>query len=195
MQLARTLNGEIAILVFCPEAQWERAKAAGARFFGNAETVQSILEDKLQFDRCIATVDQMPVLARLARVLGPRGLMPNTKTGTLTTDVEGAVRAALLNTPFRIEKDTGLLSLPIALPQFSEADVRANLKVVLDYLQSQNKTTEDGKFIETAHLLVGGMAVPLSRGEYGQASGPKFLMALEKHRALVAAREAASRTK
>lgn len=195
LSLAKSLNKEISILVFCPDTHWEKARSAGARYHGNPDTVQLILDNKLEFDRCIATVDQMPVLAKLARVLGPRGLMPNTKTGTLTTDVEGAVRSALLNTPFKIEKETGLFALPIALPDFSEADLRANLKVALEYLQSQNRTTEDGRFIETAHLVVGETEVAISKGEYGQAGGPKFLMALEKHRAMVAAREAAQKVK
>jgi large subunit ribosomal protein L1 len=176
------------VLVFCPEPQWADAKLAGAKYAGSLELVPDILEDKLQFDRCIATVDQVPVIAKLARVLGPKGLMPNAKTGTLTTDVVGAVKAALLNTPFKVEKDTALFRIAIAKPSFSETDLKANLKIVMDYLLSQNRTTDDGKFVESAQLSVDTFSVEISRSEYGQSSGPKYMLALEKLRAQIAAR-------
>lgn len=188
LTLAKTLNSNISVLAFCPEASWEDARAAGAKYVGSAELVSEILEDRLQFDRCIATIDQMPILAKLARVLGPKGLMPNTKTGTLTTDVEGAIKHALLNTPFKVEREAAIFQVAIGTASFSEPDLRANLKVVLDYLQSQNRTTEDGKFVETAQLVLGELVIAISRSEYGHSTGPKYMLALEKLRAQIAAR-------
>lgn len=152
--------------------------------------MSDILEGKLTFDRCIATTDQLPTLAKLARILGPQGLMPNVKTGTLTTDAESAVRLALRNTPFKIDKDAALFRLLFARSSYSEKDALENLKCILDYLQSHNKTTEDGKFIEEVRLLCGSHRIVVARSEYGQASGPKFMVALERLRAQVAARKA-----
>lgn len=178
-------------MAFCPEDQWEVAREAGAKYVGSGELVPEILEDRLSFDRCIATTDQMPVLAKLARVLGPKGMMPNTKTGTLTNDVVGAVKAALLNTPFKVDKETALFRVAVGRATFSEADLKANIKVCMDYLQSQNRTTEDGKFVENAQLLLGDRIVPIARTEYGQTKGPKFLAVLEKLRTQIAARQKA----
>lgn len=191
------------ILVFCPEAQWARAKAAGATIVGSNELVGDILEGKLHFDRCIATTDQMPVLARLARILGPQGLMPNVKTGTLTTDVEGAIRAALANTPFRIDKEAALFRMPFARLSWSLEEARANLRVIMEYLSSQNKTTDDGKFVEAATLMIESADAPsesphivhLAKSEYGQSTGPKFMAALLRLRAQVAAQKVAMTSK
>ena len=175
----------------CPEGQWEAAKVAGATYVGSSDLVPSIMDGSLQFERCIATIDQMPILAKLARILGPKGLMPNVKTGTLTTDVTTAVKAALSNTPFKIEKETALFQMPFARPSFSEEDTKANLKIVMDYLQAQNKTTEDGRFIEEAAFLLGDIVrIPICKSEYGQTKGPKFMAALERLRAEIAERNA-----
>ena len=189
LAFAKTLNTDISVLVFCPENQWEAAKEAGAKYVGSGELVSEILEDRLRFDRCIATTDQMPVLAKLARVLGPKGMMPNTKTGTLTNDVVGAIKAALLNTPFKIDKETALFRIAVGRATFSEADLKANIKVCMDFLQGQNRTTEDGKFVESAQLLLNDHIVPIAKTEYGQSKGPKFLAVLEKLRAQIAARQ------
>lgn len=192
--LKKTMQRDTTVLAFAPPALWEQAKAAGAAFVGSGELVQDIVDDKIKFDRCVATIDQMPLLTKLARILGPKGLMPNTKTGTLTNDIEGAIRAALLCSPFKIDRETAVLRLAIARASFSEAEVRANLKIILEYLQSQNKSTAAGQFAESIVLRLDDLAVTLARHEYGQTKGPKFMLALEKLRAQVASRaDAAAR--
>lgn len=190
LTLARPLPRDTCILALCPEAQWEQAVAAGARHVGGAQLVPEILEGRLRFDRCLATLDQMPVLAKIARVLGPQGLMPNAKTGTLTTDIVGAIQAARRNSPFKIERESALLRLPVALAAFPEADLRANLRVVMEYAATQNRTTEEGHFVEAAQLILGEQlaTVSIARHEYAQQQGPRFLAVLQKHRAQVAAR-------
>lgn len=200
LSLPHTLNVGTRILVLCPEAQWGRAKAAGAAIVGSGELVDDILEGKLHFDRCLATTDQMSVLARLARILGPQGLMPNVKTGTLTTDVEGAIRGALANTPFRIDRETALFRLPFARLSWGLEEARANLRVIMEYLSSQNKTTDDGRFVEAAALMIDPIdaasgdahTIHLAKSEYGQSTGPKFMVALLRLRAQAAAAAAAA---
>lgn len=188
--LPKPLPSETRILVICGEDQRERARLAGATYVGGGELVTDILEGNLVFDRCIATTDQIAMLAKLARVLGPKGLMPNIKTGTLTSDAEGAVRLALCNSPFKIDKESALFKLSFARSSFAESDAKSNLRCILDYLQTHNKTVEDGRFIEMARLIAGERVVPIAQSEYGQTSGPKFMVALEKLRAQVAARKA-----
>jgi ribosomal protein L1 len=141
-----------------------------------------MLDDKCSFDRCVATTDQMPGLARVARILGPKGLMPNLKTGTLTDDLAEAIKATLQSTPFKIEKGDGGLQVEIGKASFTEAQVRANLKVVMSYLQSQNRAVDDGQFVDSAQLSIGDSVFKIARHEYSKVEGPKFMAALEKHR-------------
>lgn len=189
MTLAKTMATDTRILVFCAESLWKEAKAAGAAYVGSANLVQDVIDSKLEFNRCIATLDQMPVLTKLARVLGPRGLMPNVKTGTLTTDVIEAIGAAMTNIPFKIEKETALFSMAFARPSFTDEEAMENLKVIMKYLQLQNKTTEDGNFIESAQLSIGSQTFSIAKSEYGQVKGPKFMTALERLRAQIADRK------
>lgn len=100
-----------SILVFCPPAQVEAAKQAGARFAGGAELMGDVVEGKIRFTRCLATPEMIPTVTKLARILGPLGMMPNVKHGTLTTDIPGAISKCLNNVPYHVTKVTGVMNI------------------------------------------------------------------------------------
>ena len=102
------------ILVFTTPDKFEVARERGGDIVGGEELMPDILEGRLKFDRCIATTNMLPLVTKLARYLGPLGLMPNVKTGTLTNDVEKALEDARANVPYKIEKFTGVFNVPVA---------------------------------------------------------------------------------
>lgn len=100
-----------AVLVFCPPSQVEEAQRAGAKYAGGAELMNDIVEGKLKFTRCLATPEMIPTVTKLARILGPMGMMPNVKHGTLTTDIPGAISKCLNNIPYHVTKVTGVMNI------------------------------------------------------------------------------------
>jgi len=121
----------VRVAVFAKGPKLEEAKAAGADLTDAEELKKDILANKLNFDRVIATPDMMGELGQLAKVLGPRGLMPNPKTGTVTMDVAAAVKAAKAGSiEFRAEK-AGLVQAGIGKASFSEEQLLSNVKAFL----------------------------------------------------------------
>jgi large subunit ribosomal protein L1 len=114
MALPTPIQLDEKILVFTSPENKELALTSGADIVGGEELVNDLLENKLSFDRVIATTEMVPLVTKLARVLGPRGLMPSVKTGSLTTDLQKALRDIRSNVPYRIEKFTGVFNIPIA---------------------------------------------------------------------------------
>jgi large subunit ribosomal protein L1 len=102
---------EERLLVFCPPDQVADLRALGAHHVGGADLIEPIVDGKLQFTRCLGHPDLLPVLTKLARVLGPLGLMPNVKHGTLTPNLRDAVLRAFSTTPYVVAKQTGVLNL------------------------------------------------------------------------------------
>lgn len=114
MALPVPLDLSKRILVFTgPEGQ-EAARRNGADIVGAEDLVPQLLEDKLQFDWCIASTDQLQLVTKLARILGPKGLMPSAKAGTLTNDIARALKDARTHVPYRIEKFSGNFNIPVA---------------------------------------------------------------------------------
>ena len=110
----------VRVAVLAQGEKADEAKAAGADIVGAENLVDSILSGKIDFDRCIATPDMMGLAGRVARVLGPKGLMPNPKLGTVTTDVAGAVKKAKAGeVQYRVEKN-GIVHAGIGKASFSE---------------------------------------------------------------------------
>src|SRR5881296_3529134 len=106
--------------VFARGPKAEEAKAAGADVVGAEDLVEKVNAGQIDFDRCVATPDMMPLVGRLGKVLGPRGLMPNPKIGTVTMDVTGAVKGAKGGSvEFRVEK-AGILQAGVGKASFSE---------------------------------------------------------------------------
>jgi large subunit ribosomal protein L1 len=118
--------------VFARGAKAEEAKAAGADVVGAEDLVEKVQGGNIDFDRCIATPDMMPLVGRLGKVLGPRGMMPNPKIGTVTMDVASAVKGAKGGSvEFRVEK-AGIVQAGIGKASFSEEKLIQNVKALAD---------------------------------------------------------------
>ena len=122
----------VRVGVFARGAKADEAKAAGADDVGAEDLVDTVLKGEIDFDRCIATPDMMPLVGRLGKVLGPRGMMPNPKVGTVTMDVAGAVKASKGGAvEFRVEK-AGIIHGGIGKASFSAEALEANIKAFAD---------------------------------------------------------------
>jgi large subunit ribosomal protein L1 len=138
----------IRVAVFARDAKAEEAKEAGADIVGAEDLMQQIQGGDMPFDRVIATPDMMPVVGRLGKVLGPRGLMPNPKLGTVTTDVAAAVKAAKGGqVQFRAEK-TGIVHAGIGKASFSAEALSENIKSFVDALQKAKPAGAKGTYMK-----------------------------------------------
>ncbi|MGO9427340.1 50S ribosomal protein L1, partial [Rhodoblastus sp.] len=118
----------LRVAVFARGAKADEARAAGADVVGAEELVQAVQGGTIDFDRCIATPDMMPLVGRLGKVLGPRGLMPNPKVGTVTMDVAAAVAASKGGAvEFRVEK-AGIIQGSVGKASFGEAQLAQNIR-------------------------------------------------------------------
>ncbi len=143
---------KVRVAVFAKGAKADAAKAAGADLVGADDLAAQIQEGKIEFDRCIATPDMMGVVGKLGKILGPRGMMPNPKLGTVTQDVEGAVKAAKGGQiEFRVEK-AGVVHAGIGKASFSETQIEENLRAFLDALQRAKPTGAKGTYMKKATL-------------------------------------------
>ena len=119
----------VRVAVFARDAKADEAKAAGADIVGAEDLMETILGGKIEFDRCIATPDMMPIVGRLGKILGPRNLMPNPKVGTVTPDVATAVAAAKGGeVQFKAEKG-GVVHAGVGKASFDEAKLVENIRI------------------------------------------------------------------
>ncbi|MGE3148995.1 MAG: 50S ribosomal protein L1 [Pseudorhodoplanes sp.] len=134
--------------VFARGAKADEAKAAGADVVGAEDLVEKVNAGNIDFDRCIATPDMMPLVGRLGKVLGPRGMMPNPKVGTVTMDIASAVKGAKGGSvEFRVEK-AGIVQAGIGKASFSEEKLVENIKAFADAVQKAKPTGAKGTFVE-----------------------------------------------
>jgi len=134
--------------VFARGAKAEEAKAAGADVVGAEDLVEIVQGGKIDFDRCIATPDMMPLVGRLGKVLGPRGMMPNPKVGTVTMDIAGAVAAAKGGSvEFRVEK-AGIVHAGIGKASFSAEKLSENIKAFVDSVAKAKPAGAKGTYLE-----------------------------------------------
>ena len=138
----------VRVAVFAKDAKADEAKAAGADIVGAEDLMEQVQAGSIDFERVIATPDMMPIVGRLGKVLGPRGLMPNPKLGTVTTDVAAAVEAAKGGqVQFRAEK-AGIVHAGIGKASFSEADILANVKAFIDAIQKAKPSGAKGTYVK-----------------------------------------------
>jgi large subunit ribosomal protein L1 len=135
------------VAVFARGAKADEAKAAGADIVGAEDLVTEVQGGKIDFDRVIATPDLMPLVGRLGKVLGPRGLMPNPKVGTVTMDVAGAVRGAKGGSvEFRVEK-AGIVQAGVGKASFSAEQLVENIKAFADAVNKAKPQGAKGTYI------------------------------------------------
>src|SRR5262249_9033876 len=137
----------VRVGVFARGAKADEAKAAGADVVGAEDLVEKVQGGTIEFDRCIATPDLMPLVGRLGKVLGPRGMMPNPKVGTVTVDVTGAVKGAKGGAvQFRVEK-AGIVQAGVGKASFSAEKLIQNIKAFADAVQKAKPAGAKGTFI------------------------------------------------
>ena len=134
--------------VFARGAKADEAKAAGADVVGAEDLVERVQGGNIDFDRCIATPDLMPLVGRLGKVLGPRGMMPNPKVGTVTMDVKKAVGDAKGGAvEFRVEK-AGIIHAGVGKASFTEDQIRQNVKAFIDAVAKSKPAGAKGTFVK-----------------------------------------------
>ncbi|WP_138379490.1 50S ribosomal protein L1 [Luteithermobacter gelatinilyticus] len=138
----------VRVAVFARGDKAEEAKAAGADIVGAEDLMEAVQKGEINFDRCIATPDMMAIVGRLGKVLGPRGLMPNPKLGTVTQDVAGAVKAAKGGqVEFRVEK-AGIVHAGVGKVSFSEEALVENAKTLIDALLKAKPAGAKGAYMK-----------------------------------------------
>ncbi|WP_046865365.1 50S ribosomal protein L1 [Microvirga massiliensis] len=138
----------VRVAVFARGAKADEAKAAGADIVGAEDLMETITGGTIDFDRCIATPDLMPLVGRLGKVLGPRGLMPNPKVGTVTMDVAGAVKAAKGGAvEFRVEK-AGIVHAGIGKISFDDTKLVENIRAFADAVARAKPSGAKGTYIQ-----------------------------------------------
>ena len=137
----------VRVAVFAKGAKADDALAAGADIVGADDLAEKIQAGNIDFDRCIASPDMMGVVGKLGKVLGPRGLMPNPKLGTVTPDVAGAVKAAKAGAvEFRAEK-TGIVHAGVGKASFSEEALVQNIRAFVDAITRAKPTGAKGQYL------------------------------------------------
>ena len=142
----------VRVAVFARGDNAEKAKAAGAEFVGAEDLMEIIQKGEMGFDRCIATPDMMAVVGRLGKVLGPRGLMPNPKLGTVTQDVEAAIKAAKGGqVEYRVEK-AGVIHVGVGKISFDEKAIVENVKTLVSAVAKARPSGVKGTYFKNMSL-------------------------------------------
>jgi large subunit ribosomal protein L1 len=140
------------VAVFARGAKAEEAKTAGADLVGAEDLVEQVSKGTINFDRCIATPDMMGLVGRLGKVLGPRGLMPNPRVGTVTMDVAGAVQGAKGGSvEFRVEK-AGIVHAGVGKASFTEKALAENIKAFVDAVVKAKPAGSKGNYVRKVSI-------------------------------------------
>jgi len=142
----------VRVAVFAKGDKAEEAKAAGADIVGAEDLVEIVQKGEINFDRCIATPDMMPLVGRLGKVLGPRGMMPNPKVGTVTPDVAAAVKASKGGAvEFRVEK-AGIVHAGVGKASFDAKALEENVRAFADAVIKAKPTGAKGNYVKKVAL-------------------------------------------
>jgi len=152
MQLPKGTGKTLRVAVFAKGDKAKEAQVAGADVVGAEDLAEKIEKGEINFDRCIATPDMMAVVGKLGKVLGPRGLMPNPKLGTVTPDVAPAIEAAKGGqVEFRSEK-AGVVHAGIGKASFSESDLAENLRAFMDAIAKEKPSGVKGTYMRKVSI-------------------------------------------
>ena len=152
VQLPRGTGKSVRVAVFARGDKAEAARQAGADIVGAEDLAETIQGGTIDFDRCIATPDMMAVVGRLGRVLGPKGLMPNPKLGTVTPDVVGAVQAAKAGSvEFRAEK-AGIIHAGVGKASFDDDAIAENIRAFVDAILKAKPSGAKGTYVKKVSL-------------------------------------------
>mgnify|MGYP000746742765 CR=1 FL=1 len=159
---------KVRILVFAKDAKAEEAKAAGADYVGGDELIPKIQnENWFEFDVVVATPDMMGVVGRLGRVLGPKGLMPNPKAGTVTMDVTKAIQEIKAGKiEYRLDK-TNIIHVPVGKASFTEEQLTDNFQTLIDAINKVRPAAVKGQYLKSVTLTsTMGPGVKLNTAKY-----------------------------
>ncbi|MBR7039448.1 MAG: 50S ribosomal protein L1 [Oscillospiraceae bacterium] len=160
---------KVRVLVFCKEDKYEAAQGAGAEFVGGQDLVDKIMKENwMDFDVVIASPDMMGLVGRLGRVLGPSGLMPNPKAGTVTPDVAKAVTEAKAGKiEYRLDK-TNIIHCPIGKASFGAEKLDQNLATLLEAIVKAKPAAAKGTYLRSCTVAsTMGVGVPVATAKYG----------------------------
>jgi large subunit ribosomal protein L1 len=162
----------VRVAVFARGPKADDAKAAGADVVGAEDLIEQVQGGTINFDRCIATPDMMGLVGRLGKVLGPRGLMPNPRVGTVTMDVAGAVKAAKGGAiEFRVEK-AGIVHAGVGKASFAEKALVENIKAFVDAVVKAKPSGAKGNYVQKISLSsTQGVGVKVDMGSVGGSAG------------------------
>ena len=142
----------VRVAVFAKDAKADEARAAGADIVGAEELVETVQKGEIDFDRCIATPDMMPLVGRLGKVLGPRGLMPNPKVGTVTMDIKAAVEASKGGAvEFRVEK-AGIVHAGVGKASFDAKAIEENVRAFADAVIKAKPSGAKGNYVKRVSI-------------------------------------------
>jgi len=170
VQLPNGTGKTVRVAVFARGAKADEAKAAGADIVGAEDLMETIQSGKIEFDRCIATPDMMPLVGRLGKILGPRNLMPNPKVGTVTMDVKTAVEAAKGGeVQFKVEK-AGVIHAGIGKVSFTDDKLAENVRAFVDAVSKARPAGAKGTYVKKVSLsstMGPGVSVDISSATQG----------------------------
>ena len=152
VSLPHGTGATVRVAVFARDAKADEAKAAGADIVGAEDLMDKIKGGEMNFDRCIATPDMMPIVGQLGQILGPKGMMPNPKIGTVTPDVKKAVEDAKGGAiEYRAEKE-GIIHAGVGKSGFTEAKIIENVNAFIETIQKARPAGAKGTFINKVTL-------------------------------------------
>lgn len=150
--LPHGLGKTVRVVAFCKGENEEKARAAGAIEAGGDDLVEKIRGGWLEFDKAVATPDMMGVVGKIGKILGPRGLMPNAKTGTVTFDLETAIKELLAGkVEFRVDK-AGVVHAPIGKVSFGVDKLLGNMRTLVDTLVKLKPASAKGTYLKAVSV-------------------------------------------
>lgn len=161
------LEKKTRVAVFARGVKAEEAKKAGADLVGAEDLMEAIKSGEINFDRCIATPDLMPVVGRLGKILGPRNLMPNPKVGTVTNEIKNAVEAAKTGeVQFKVEK-AGVVHVGVGKASFKKEELIENIKALISSVIKAKPSGAKGNYLKKISLSsTMGPSITIDLSEY-----------------------------